>query len=102
LSYEEEAAEWTSGLKGDEIVVLDGYNFKTTYQQQIKSKGCKLVCIDDIHAYHFVADVVINHAPGIDAKQYSCEAYTQLYLGTKYVLLKKIFLDEAAVSSKIF
>jgi UDP-2,4-diacetamido-2,4,6-trideoxy-beta-L-altropyranose hydrolase len=100
ISYEEESAKWVSCLKGSEIVVLDGYNFKTAYQQQIINTGCKLVCIDDIHAYHFVADVVINHAPGIDKKAYSCEDHTQLCLGTEYVLLKKMFLDEAVVSDK--
>ena len=93
ISYEEEGLQWVSFLKGDEIVVLDGYNFITAYQQPIKNKGCKLLCIDDLHAYHFIADVVINHAPGIDKNAYACETYTQLYLGTEYVLLKKIFLE---------
>lgn len=95
ISYAEEAIEWTSFLSGDEIVVLDGYNFNTNYQQHIKSKGCKLVCVDDIHAYHFIADIVINHAPGVTIDDYSVEQYTQLYLGGDYVLLKKIFLDAA-------
>ena len=48
-------------LKGDEIVVLDNYFYTTDYQRAIKAKGCKLVCIDDIHDKHYVADVVINH-----------------------------------------
>jgi UDP-2,4-diacetamido-2,4,6-trideoxy-beta-L-altropyranose hydrolase len=95
ISYNEEAAEWISVLEGNEIVVLDGYNFDTHYQQKIKEKGCKVVCIDDIYAYHFLADVVINHAPGINEKNYSTESYTKLYLGTDYVLLKKDFLEEA-------
>ncbi|HYJ62839.1 MAG TPA: UDP-2,4-diacetamido-2,4,6-trideoxy-beta-L-altropyranose hydrolase, partial [Parafilimonas sp.] len=96
ISYDEESYEWVSVLNGNEIVVLDGYNFNTNYQQKIKEKGCRLVCIDDTHAYHFVADVIINHAPGINVKEYSTQPYTQLYLGTDYVLLKKIFLEEAA------
>ena len=102
ISYNEEAAEWISVLEGNEIVVLDGYNFDTPYQQKIKEKGCKLVCIDDIHAYHFIADAVINHAPGINEKDYSTESYTQLYLGTDYALLKKIFLEEALKEHKSF
>ena len=48
-------------LKGDEIVVLDNYFFTTDYQRSIKTKGCKLVCVDDMHDKHYVADVVINH-----------------------------------------
>src|SRR6266496_5009152 len=96
ISYEQEAVTWSKELQGNEIVVLDGYNFDTTYQQKIKSKGCKLVCIDDIYAYYFVADAVINHAPGILKEQYSCESYTKLFLGTDYVLLREIFLKKAA------
>lgn len=77
----------------DDIVVLDGYNFRTEYQLIIRSKGCKLVCIDDIHSYHFVADIVVNHAGGINRFNYSGEAYTKYWLGLKYALLRKPFLE---------
>ncbi|MGI8952502.1 MAG: UDP-2,4-diacetamido-2,4,6-trideoxy-beta-L-altropyranose hydrolase [Chitinophagaceae bacterium] len=102
ISYDEEAATWISNLNGNEIVVLDGYNFDTKYQSAIKSKGCKLVCVDDIFAYHFVADVVINHAPDILGEQYSVEPYTKLFLGTDYVLLKKCFLQQATLQKRKF
>jgi len=82
-------------LTGDEIVVLDGYQFKTVYQRTIKNKGCKLVCIDDIYSYHFVADAVINHAPGLNDTYYSLEPYTQLCLGLEYSLLRSPFLKAA-------
>jgi UDP-2,4-diacetamido-2,4,6-trideoxy-beta-L-altropyranose hydrolase len=75
-----------------DIVVLDGYKFATDYQRVIKSNNNPLICIDDIYAYHFVADVVINHAGGITASHYSVEPYTQLCLGPKYVLLRRPFL----------
>jgi len=78
-------------LKGDEIVVLDNYYFTTEYQSAIKAKGCKLVCIDDLHDQHFVADVIINHAEGVDSSVYSVEPYTKLLLGFKYALLRKEF-----------
>ncbi len=94
-SHEEEASIWINVLHGDEIVVLDGYYFNTAYQSYIKSKGCKLVCIDDIHESHFVADVVINYTPGVLREEYSFEAYTNLYLGTEYALLRKPFLENA-------
>ena len=73
ISYTEESSQWISVLDGNETVVLDGYNFDTNYQQQVKAKGSKLVCIDDIHAYPFVADAVINHAPGIKKERYSAD-----------------------------
>ena len=53
--------EFLDYLHGDEIVVLDNYFFATDYQRQIKAKGCQLVCIDDMHDKHYVANVVINH-----------------------------------------
>ena len=79
-------------LTGDEIVVLDNYFYHTDYQKAIKNKGCKLVCIDDIHDKHFVADVVINHAGGIPKESYSVAPYTCLFLGTDYALLRPEFL----------
>lgn len=81
-------------LCGEEIVVLDGYHFTTTYQELIRSKGTKLVCIDDVHEIHFVADAVINHNSAIQEHSYSKEAYTKLYIGFEYVLLRAAFLNE--------
>jgi UDP-2,4-diacetamido-2,4,6-trideoxy-beta-L-altropyranose hydrolase len=79
-------------LTGREIVVLDGYKFDTLYQQHIKEKGCVVVCIDDIHAYHFVANVVINHAGSVSREDYSVALGTQCYFGPQYALLRPNFL----------
>ncbi len=80
-------------LAGDEIVVLDNYFFTSEYQQKIKAKGCKLVCIDDTHEIHYFADAVINHAPGTTELQFSKENYTRLFLGPEYLLLRKPFRE---------
>lgn len=77
------------------IVVLDGYAFNTEYQKIIKTVGCKLICIDDINAYHFVSDVVINHSGGFEPQEYSIEANTRLLLGPSYALLRPEFLQVA-------
>lgn len=79
-------------LEGDEIVVLDNYFYTTDCQMRIKEKGCRLVCIDDMHDKHYVADAVINHGIVKD-KEYDCESYTRLYLGRDYELLRKPFLQ---------
>lgn len=79
-------------LMGDEIIVLDNYYFTTNYQKKIKAKGVKLVCIDDMHDKHFVADIVINHAEGIKPSDYTTEKYTKVLLGYKYALLRKEYL----------
>jgi UDP-2,4-diacetamido-2,4,6-trideoxy-beta-L-altropyranose hydrolase len=80
-------------LKDNEIVVLDNYYFTTEYQRAIKAKGCKLVCVDDMHDKHFVADLIINHAEGITEFQYSAEKYTAFCLGYKFALLRQDYLS---------
>ncbi|WP_299824488.1 UDP-2,4-diacetamido-2,4,6-trideoxy-beta-L-altropyranose hydrolase [uncultured Pontibacter sp.] len=84
----------------DVLVVLDGYNFNTAYQQSVKRKGCQLFCIDDIHSYTFVADVLLNQAGGVDAAKYKTASYTKLLLGPTYALLRTPFL-EAAKSERV-
>ena len=81
-------------LNGDEIVVLDNYYFSTAYQIAIKAKGCKLVCIDDMHNKHFVANLIINHAVEINKSQYSAEKYTTYCLGYKFALLRYEYLSK--------
>ncbi len=86
-------------LKGDEIVVLDNYFYTTEYQQQIKEKGCKLVCVDDMHDKHYYADVVINHGL-TDESLFDVEPYTILCLGFNYALLRSPFLRETEILRK--
>ena len=76
----------------DSWVVLDGYHFNETYQQQVKEAGHRLLVIDDMaHLKHYYADVVLNQNLHAELLHYSCEPYTQLLLGTKYVLLRREF-----------
>lgn len=99
LSFKTAQDEFLSILQGDEIVVLDNYYYTSEYQSKIKQKGCKLVCIDDVHDKHFYADIVINHTPEIMAEHYSCEPYTRLLLGPSYLLLRKPFFDSISQKS---
>ena len=79
-------------VSGEDIVVLDNYYFDTCFQRKIKNYGCKLVCVDDIHDKHFVADVVINHGLN-DERLFDTEPYTKLCLGLDWALLRKPFLQ---------
>ncbi len=74
-------------------VVEDGYHFGTDYQRVVKETGLRLLAIDDYgHAGHYVADLVLNQNIYADASLYpSREPYTQLLLGTQYVLLRREF-----------
>jgi UDP-2,4-diacetamido-2,4,6-trideoxy-beta-L-altropyranose hydrolase len=89
----EHYAAFLEALTGNEIVVLDNYFFDTNYQQAIKDKGSRLVCINDIPERHYKADVVINHGGDIYKDDYSVEAYTLLFLGPQYSLLRKEFFE---------
>lgn len=91
LHEESKLDDFLSCLEGTEIVVLDNYFFTTDYQHQIKAKGCKLVCVDDMHDKHYSADLVINHGV-TDPNLFSVESYTKLCLGFDYVLLRAPFL----------
>lgn len=99
--YNQDAINFSQFLEPTDIVVLDGYNFKTKYQQTIKDKGCKLVVIDDLHNWDHVADAIINHAIGINENVYSKAESTKLYLGSEYALLRKPFLTASTETKKI-
>ena len=74
-------------------VVLDGYHFDETYQQQVKELGHRLLVIDDMaHLKHYYADIILNQNLHAQQLQYSCEPHTRLLLGTRYVLLRQEFL----------
>lgn len=74
-------------------VVLDGYHFDETYQRTVKDVGHPLLVIDDMaHLEHYYADIVLNQNLHAQHLEYSCEPYTHLLLGTRYVLLRREFL----------
>lgn len=91
IDDEKEADNLLKILGENQIVVLDGYHFSTTYQQKLRKGGHKVLYIDDIQPFHFVADVVINHSGGLNDSNFSKEKYTTVYHGLKYALLRKPF-----------
>jgi UDP-2,4-diacetamido-2,4,6-trideoxy-beta-L-altropyranose hydrolase len=78
------AAQW---------VVVDGYHFGAGYQKAIKNLGVNLLFIDDYsHADRYYADLVLNQNISAHEDLYqSRETYTQLLVGTQYVLLRREF-----------
>jgi len=89
-NYDTKFCPFLERLEGDEIVVLDNYFYTPEYQKAIKAKGCKVVCVDDLHNKHYYADVVINHGCN-DASLFDTESYTRLCLGLDWALLRKPF-----------
>jgi UDP-2,4-diacetamido-2,4,6-trideoxy-beta-L-altropyranose hydrolase len=74
-------------------VALDGYYFDEVYQKHVKDAGHRLLVTDDIaQLKHYYPDILLNQNLGSEELSYSCEPYTRLLLGTRYVLLRREFL----------
>lgn len=84
-------------LDGSETVVLDNYFYTSGYQQDIKARGCRLVCIDDMHNLHYHADAVVNHG-FVRSEEFSCDKGTRLCLGPEWALLRRPFLEASRAS----
>lgn len=92
--------EFFSRLRNGDYVVIDGYDFNLDYQKKIKSVGCFLTCIDDLHSQKFVADLIINHSPGVSANCYNAQPNTRFALGLDYTLIRPSFMECADIKKK--
>ncbi len=76
-------------------IVIDGYHFDETYHQKVKESGIRTLCMDDcgrLAYYH--ADIILNQNFHAEEGEYQNRSpYTQLLLGSRYVLLRNEFLD---------
>lgn len=80
-------------LASDSIVILDGYQFSSAYQIEIKDTGARIVLIDDLAMQEIHADLVINPNPLIKASDYSAPPSTLYCIGFDYALLRSPFLE---------
>jgi len=82
------------GTHGDAWVVLDGYHFDGGYHKKIRAHGKRLLVIDDMaHLDHYEADIVLNQNINAESLPYSTAAFTRLFLGTRYILLRPEFAN---------
>ena len=86
--------EFLIKLCNNDIVLLDGYEFKTDFERKIKLIGCFLICIDDLNDHQFYADIIINHGSHFTSNDFYIQSYTKLYLGPKYILVRPDFLSQ--------
>jgi UDP-2,4-diacetamido-2,4,6-trideoxy-beta-L-altropyranose hydrolase len=93
--------DFFSLISNKDMVVLDDYSFDIDYQKKVKSLSGKLIFIDDLHEMEFVADLIINHAPGVSQSDYCAIESTQYALGLDYVLLRPAFLEQARKKREI-
>lgn len=74
-------------------LVVDGYHFGSEYQRIIKDAGLSLLFVDDCgHTDYYYADIILNQNIYAHEGLYpNRESYTQILLGTHYVLLRREF-----------
>lgn len=89
-------AEVTKKVSPNEILVLDGYDFDSEYQKNIKKSGIKIVYIDDLKSFEYSADVIINQAEDVKQEEYRTVTRPIFCLGPQYALLRREFLNAAA------
>ncbi len=95
---EEKDLDWVKEIAKDwgvNWIITDGYHFETHYQASLKRADLKVMCIDDIAACHYVADIVLNQNISADEQMYTKEDYTKLLLGPEYSLIRSDILEAA-------
>jgi len=78
-------------VKQAKIVVLDGYWFGANYRQKCQEYSLKTVVIDDFVKPISHANLIINHAPGIDESSYIVTPDCKVATGLSYALLRPEF-----------
>jgi UDP-2,4-diacetamido-2,4,6-trideoxy-beta-L-altropyranose hydrolase len=84
--------EYASGIEAEWLVV-DGYAFGAEYQEQIRNRERKLLCIDDAgKCDRYVVDIVLNQNLTASEDFYGhCRTGAQFLLGSSFCLLRREF-----------
>lgn len=95
-SIDEANDDFLNELNHEDIVVLDNYYYSTEYQHKIRNKGCKLVCIDDLHDRHMVCDLLITPSP-LRRGDFSLEPSTKFLGGIEWAFLREPFFKPTPI-----
>ena len=85
----------------DYLIIIDGYKFNLQYQKKLKEKGFSLMFIDDYARKNIIADVIVNHSLYVNNRDFISSKQTKLGLGSKYAILRPMFLEEAKKDKKV-
>ncbi len=86
-----------------DVILVDSYNVNEKYFDIFKEKAKKLVYIDDLNAFHYPVDILINGSASAFDMGYENIQSAQLLLGLRYNLLRNEFynIPERNVKTKI-
>lgn len=88
-------------LQPNDILLLDGYDFEYSYQQEVRPHVARLVCLDDLHSFPSAADLVINPAGGVSAADYDLrQPGARLLSGPAYAPLRPAFMAAASAAAR--
>ncbi|MCC3159403.1 UDP-2,4-diacetamido-2,4,6-trideoxy-beta-L-altropyranose hydrolase [Hymenobacter sp. 15J16-1T3B] len=89
------AAALLAQLRPTDVVMLDGLAFDTDYQRAVRAVGCRVVVVDDLHAYRMEADLIINHGPEATPALYKARPGTRYCLGPGFTMVRREFREAA-------
>lgn len=79
------------------VVVFDGYHFDPEYQRAFAEQGIPFVSIDDKNQGPHYADIVFNHAGGLNPGDFiRGRGGVKFCLGPKFLMIRKAFLMASA------
>lgn len=71
-------------------LVVDGYEFGTEFLRSARKHSVQLTCIDDgVRLAEYPVDVVLDHNPGAETRNYPATNETLKLLGSDYLLISK-------------
>ena len=76
---------------GANTIVTDGYAFDTAFLLGLRAAGLLVASIDDIAAFHFPSDVLINQNINAPKLSYDTAPYTRRLFGPTYAMLRPEF-----------
>jgi len=74
-----------------DCLITDSYDVDEDYFNETKDMFSKTGYIDDINAFYYNVDFVINQNVTANNYKYKCNDETRLFLGTDYVMLRQEF-----------
>lgn len=76
-----------------DLIVLDSYNVTSLYLKKLRNLTKCLAYIDDLNAFSYPVDILINGTASADEMRYKEKQEAKLLLGVKYNLLRKEFKE---------
>ena len=89
--------EWLSNQFNcnSDIIIADGYQFVGNYQKNLVNIGFYLMYIDDLISEPLFANSIVNHAQRLNRNLFNAPKDSVFLLGTKYAILRPLFLEAA-------